>query len=99
MDYKYHSNDVSLWMENSHDPLDRHSVGQCRKIQNPMYFATKGQTSEQCHNAHKYLSIIFHCCANNVEYLTFAVILEHRSLHSPDGPTLFTKLSQVALLG
>ena len=55
--------------------------------------------SEQCHNVHKYLSIILHSCNSEVEYLTFPVILEHRSLHSTDEPALFTtKLSQIASL-
>ena len=64
-----------------------------------MYFKTIGRMSEQCHNVHKYLSIILHSCNSEVEYLTFPVILEHRSLHSTDEPALFTtKLSQVASL-
>ena len=43
-------------------------------------------------HVHKYLSMILHSCDSNVEYLTFPLIVEHRSLHSIDEPALLADI-------
>ena len=86
--------------EFSHDSFTIIQSDDLGKSKMPVFYVFRNErpTSGQCHNVHKYLSIILLFCANNVEYLTFPVILKHRSLHSTNGSDLFTKLIQVALL-